>query len=119
MKKLVMKALCVLAVASTAATALAYTDTDYIAVGRLESSSGTSGSYRVYPASGFSLPALCAKNDFAEAQATGPTQVERDLMNRLLMSAFMSSRLVRLRLDGCDATDNRPVYRIVTVNLED
>jgi hypothetical protein len=118
MKKLIIKGLCALAIASTAATAFAYTDSEYIAIGRLEASSGTSGSYRVYPASGFSLPAVCEKNDFAEAQAAGPTATERDQMNRLLMSAFMSSRLVKLRLDGCEASNKRPLYRIVTVNLE-
>ncbi len=119
MKKLIIKGMCALVVATTAATALAtHTDTGYIAIGRLDAASDNAGGYRVYPAAGFSLPTVCEKNDFAEAQPTGPSATERDLMNRVLMSAFMSSRLVKLRLDGCHVNDKRPLYRIVTVDLE-
>ena len=97
------------------------TDTDYFLIGRLEASADTNGGYRVYPTS-YTLPTICARNDFAQAEPSqgpvvGPRSYERDLMNRLLMGAFQSSRMVRLRLDGCHAND-RPLYRIVTVDFQ-
>jgi hypothetical protein len=118
MKNLLLKTLCGLSLLTTATAALAYNDTGFIAIGRVEASSGTAGSLRVYTASGFALPAICAENQWAEAQTAGVTTTERDLMNRQLMSAFMASRLVNLRLDGCDPANGRPMYRIVSVRLD-
>jgi len=102
----------------TSATAWAYTDTGYFFIGRLEASTSATGSFRVYPASGFSLPKICTYNDFAVANPTDPSGIEIGQMNDLLMSAFLAGRRVTLRLDGCETNDKRPLYRIVTVNMD-
>ena len=116
--KRVVASLLVALCASVSLTAYAYTDTGFFLIGRLEASSGTSGSYRVYPESGFTLPSVCEKSDFAVAQSTGVKSMERTLMDHLLLSAFLANRRVSLRLDGCHATDLRPLFRIVDVRID-
>jgi hypothetical protein len=104
------------AIVSISATALAYTDTDYIVIGRMDASSSSSDGFRVYPATGYSIPDIgCDKHDFAEMMPTGPTAVEKDLMARQLQTAFWGTRKVKLRLDGC-GTNLRPAYRIVIMD---
>jgi hypothetical protein len=117
MKTLKLMGLIATAIVSISATALAYTDTDFIVIGRLEASSNSSNGFRVYPAAGYTIPEVspCSKHDYAEMQSTGPTTVEKDMMARQLQTAFFGTRKVRLRLDGCGVND-RPAYRIVTLD---
>ena len=98
------------------APASAATDTTFLVIGRLVASSSSGDGYRVYPATGYSLPAdLCSKSDFAEMQDVGPSSIEKDAMARTLATAFWSNRKVQLRLDGCGLND-RPAYRIVRMD---
>lgn len=118
MKTLKLIGLIATGIVSISATAFAaYTDTNYIIIGKLEASSSSANGFRVYPASGYSIPevAPCTKHDFAEMQVSGPTAIEKDMMARQLQAAFFSTRKVKLRLDGCGAND-RPAYRIVTLD---
>ncbi len=117
MKNLVFKLLSAAALLSISASALAYQDTAYFKIGKLEASSGSSNAYRVYPRAGYALPTNqnCAKSDFAEMDGLGGGSVtEAVIMNNTLLAAFMSGRAVKLRLDGCGVT-RRPLYRIVTL----
>ncbi len=116
MKRYIIKSLIIAAVASVSATALAYQDTAYFTIGRLDGSSAASDSFRVYP-SNYSLPTTqnCAKSDFAEVQTVGPLLGEKALMTKTLMAAFTAGRKVKLRLDGCGVS-GRPAYRIVTLD---
>ena len=116
MKTLILKPLLLLAAVLSSATAFAYEDTVFFAIGRLEASSSASGGYRVYPI-GYALPNPqgCGNADFAEVQSTGPTVTEKGLMGRALMAAFLAGKKVKLRLDGCGPND-RPAYRIVSLS---
>lgn len=114
MRKIALFGLASAAVLAVTATALAYSDTSYFTILRLEASSSSSDGYRVYP-SGYSLPTEgCGSATFAEVHA-GPTAAEKDLMSRTLLSAFLSGKQVKLRLDGCGIS-GRPAYRIVTIS---
>lgn len=111
------KALTVAAFLSVSATALAYQDTGYFKIQKIEASSDSSNGYRVYPGGGYALPTNqgCAKTDFAEMQGLiDVSPGEAVIMNNTLLAAFMAGRRVKLRLDGCGPT-GRPRYRIVTL----
>ena len=116
MKTLLLKSALGAAILSLSATAFAYSDTAYFKIDRLEASSSSASGFRIYP-SGYALPTTegCTRSDFAEVQVTGPLTAEKRLMQNTLLSAFLSGRSVKLRLDGCGAND-RPAYRVVTVD---
>lgn len=130
MKRLILKAaLIATSIMAISATALAYTDTSYFTVGRLVLSTDTPSGYRVYPASGYSLPTSqgCTYSDYAEMANlselkkvdgfwVSSTSPEATLMNHTLLGAFLAGRKVKLRLDGCAEVSKRPLYRIVTLS---
>jgi len=114
MTKLSLKVLATAGLLAITGSALgAGEDTAFFKIERLQGSSLSSDSYRVFPAAGYTLPTQgCTESDFAEVQVNGPTSDEKAKMSRMLLAAFMSDRKVQLRLDGC-GLNGRPAYRIV------
>ena len=128
MTKLSIFSLLAAAILGTSATAFAYDDTAYFKISALKAGTDISSGYRVYPATGYSLPTTqgCAHSDYAEMpdlkvtrKVDGfwviETSPEANMMNQSLLAAFLGGRKVRLRLDGC-GDSGRPKYRIVDLN---
>ena len=117
MKHMILKGGLVTAFLLAAATAWAGWWTSYTAIANLDATEG--GGYRVYPV-GSALNSgsnPCSHSDYAEVIGSATPEARAEY-NRLLLSAFLSGKKVRLFLSShsSNCIDGRPVYAEVRVD---
>ena len=98
-------------------TAFAGIWSPYVQIANLET---TANGYDVYPAASAGNPNMCVDASPISGY-TGTSAVEKDLMNKTLLSAFLANRKVRLEVastvcSGGSDTTGHPVYLHVRVD---
>jgi hypothetical protein len=107
------------ALLSVAAPVMAAQLTSYFYIQNLDAITSSSGGYAVYARS-YTIPnpAGCPNTGKAEVY-TSSTAVDKDLMNRTLLAAFMAGRQVRLSIsqNAC-SVNNYPAYHMVRLDAD-
>jgi hypothetical protein len=112
MKKMYLKGLVVAATLSIASTAFAGFWSSYVQLTNLDTAAD---GYIVYPSAAINNPAGCSDPSQVWGYS-GSTDVEKDLMNKTLLSAFLANRKVRLNVASTVCSGTHPVYLAVRVD---
>jgi hypothetical protein len=100
-----------LAIAAVATPAFASQDSGWLLIEKLEAD--TAG-LSVVPVSGFHNPNNCSSTDLMEMDS-GATAADKELMNKVLLSAFLAGKQVKFSVSVSSCQNSRPKFFKVQV----